>query len=108
MKKLSFDEALERLDDGRYVSARDVSAKALNRVLWVSEWHLPGCISESMIYSTTKGAAVEASLSMAKGENGFPRGMKTALVQNGRFDSDSPLYGRVINTIYKTTLGDLL
>ncbi len=108
MKKLSFDEALERLNDGRYVSAEDVSAKALGRVLWVSEWHIPGCLSESMIYSTTKCAAVDASLSMAEGENGFPRGMKTALVRNGRLDSNSPLYGRVINTIYKTTLGNLL
>lgn len=106
--KLDFDEALERLSDGRYIKPRDVSAKALKRVLWVSEWHLLGCLSESQTYSMTKGDAVQASLLMAESENGPPRGMKTALMRDGRFDSDSPFFGRVINTVYKTTLGDLL
>lgn len=108
MKKITFDQALERLSDGRYVQHQEVSAKALKRVLWVSEWHLPGCISESVTYSTSKGDAIRASLSMAESEEGAPRGMKTALMRDGRFDSASPLFGRVINTIYRTTLGDLL
>ena len=106
--KLSFDQALERLSDGRYVKPQDVSAKALKRVLWVSEWHIPGCLSESMMYSANKGDAVQSSLLMADLNGEAPRGMKTALMRDGRFDSDSPLFGRVINTVYKTTLGDLL
>ena len=52
MSKLTFDEALERLNDERPVSSSEVYACALDRVIWIAEWHCPGCLSESVSYST--------------------------------------------------------
>lgn len=107
--KFAYDMALERLNDGRSIaSTLDVYASALKRVVWVAEWHLPGCLSESFVYCTSKQNAIDVACSMAEGENGVPRGMKTALRKHGRFDSDSPLYGRCINTVEKRILADLI
>jgi len=102
--KLSFDEAIEKISDGRYVKSSDVLASAHNRVVWVAEWHIPGCISESFSICTSKADAIECALFMANN----PRGMKTALRQHGRFDSDSPMFGVCINTIERRALGEFL
>lgn len=106
--KLDFDAAMERINDERIVCAADVQAKALDRVVWVAEWHVPGCISESRGYYVTKADAIEGAMEMAETEDGAPRGMKTALVKHGRFDGDTEMFGRVINTVCKTTLRDIL
>ena len=106
--KLTFDEALERIGDERHVSANDVRADALRRSVWVAEWHIPGCLSESFSVVTSKRDAIACALSMAESEEGPPRGMKTALQRSGRFDSNSPLFGTCVNTIEKRTLADLL
>jgi hypothetical protein len=45
---------------------------------------------------------------MAEGEEGFPRGMATALRKTGRFDGSSPLYGSVVTTVYQVSLSDIL
>lgn len=110
MPKLTFDEALERLNEERCVSRDDVLASALARIVWVSEWHLPGCLSESRGYHTTKTDAVESALDMAAGENGPPRGMKYDLRRLGRSDKTAPdaMFPRAITTVTRYTLSDLI
>lgn len=108
MTKLTFEEALERLNEQLPVNYRDVQAKALGRKVWLAEWHLPGCLSESQSFDTTKAEAIVAALLFADGENGPPRGMATALAKHGRFDHRTPLYGDVTTTIEQHTLGELL
>jgi hypothetical protein len=109
-QKLTFDEAFERINDERYVDASDVQARALSRILWVSEWHLPGCMSESRGYSITKKDAIENCLSMAEGADGPPRGMLTDLRTYGRSDRTTPdAWARgAISTITRVTLRDIL
>lgn len=84
--KLTFDEALERINEGRHVSRDDVRADALRRVVWVAEWHLPGCLSESFSICLSKREAIECALSMASGADGPPRGMRADLQRFGRSD----------------------
>ena len=109
-QKLNFDEALELIGDERSIDAEDVQARALSRVLWVSEWHLPGCISESRSYSLTKIDAIENCLSMASGADGPPRGMATDLRRYGRSDRTAPdAWARgAISTIERVQLRDIL
>lgn len=106
--KLNFEEAMERINEERYLTAEHVRADALRRKVWIAEWHMPGCMSESRSYSTRKEDAIADACSMAEGEQGAPRGMRTALRRRGRFDSQSGLFGHCINTIECVTLGDLL
>ena len=106
MSKLTFDEALERLNDERPVSSREVYARALDRVIWIAEWHCPGCLSESVSYSTSKEDAIEQAI-FFEGED-VPRGMKTALRKFGFFQHKTELFGYVNTTVSKASLGDLL
>lgn len=106
--KLTFDEAMQRVNDERYLQAKHVRADALRRKVWIAEWHIPGCMSESRSYCTTKADAINAACSMAESEDGAPRGMRTALRLSGRFDSQSPMFGTCINTIERVTLADIL
>lgn len=108
MAKLNFEEALERINDGFSVSRSDVLSTALNRKLWLAEWHLPGCLSESACYCLTKSDAIAALCSMAETENGPPWGMKTALAKHGRFDCKTSLYGYVINTVDRVSLSEII
>lgn len=108
MANLTFDEAMERINDQRYIKASDVLASALNRVVWVAEWHIPGCLSESQTYCTSKKDAIESALMYAEDENGYPRGMKAALQKYGRFDHCTDMFGDVITTVYKLRLSDIL
>jgi hypothetical protein len=106
--KLSFDEALERINDGRHVKRAEVQAAALRRRVWLAEWHIPGCLSETQDICLTKESAIETCLGYAETEKGPPRGMKTALKKYGRFDSESGMYGTCVNTVSQVTLGELL
>ena len=108
--KLTFDEVLERIDDERSIDWRNVQARALSRYLWMSEWHLPGCMSESRGYSLTKKDAIENCLSMASGADGPPRGMLTDLRTYGRSDRTAPdAWARgAISTIERVQLRDIL
>ncbi len=107
--KLNFEEALDRIQDERYLEPKHVRADALSRKVWVAEWHIPGCMSESRSYCLTKADAINAVCRMAGDEMGDgPRGMKTALRKCGRFDCSTDLYGSVINTIERVTLADIL
>lgn len=106
MKKLNFDEALERINDGRRVDPKEVQARALSRKVWLAEWHLPGCLSESWSVCLTKEEAVQAGADFADGTN--CRGIKKALREQGSFQHKTKMFGRVITIIKKLTLGDLL
>jgi hypothetical protein len=108
MAKLTFDEALERINDERALSAADVRADALRRKLWIAEWHMPGCLSESRSYCLTKSGAIESACMFAETEEGIPRGMVRALRASGRFDGHSPIYGDVVTTIERVKLADIL
>lgn len=109
MPKLSFDEALERLNDQRTVDASDVQARALQRFVWVAEWHLPGCLSESFSICLTKRDAIECALSMAEGSDGAPRGMRADLQRFGRSDrTHTEAWARsAITTIKRRRLSSL-
>lgn len=108
MAKLTFDEALQLIADERPVHQGDVLAAALKRKVWIAEWHLPGCLSESRTVCTTKADAIDSALFFAEDENGPPRGMKRALQNVGYFSGRSPLYGDVVTTITRHTLSDIL
>lgn len=108
MAKLNFDEALERIGDERRISADEVQARALRRVVWIAEWHIPGCLSESFSVCLTKREAIETALSMAEGADGPPSGMATDLRKHGRSDRTAPdAWARgAITTVSRCTLRD--
>jgi len=108
-KKLNFSEALQALADERPLTADEVQARALQRMVWVYEWHLPGCISESWGVVTTKRDALESALSLAEGAEGPPRGMRADLIKWGRSDRTAPdAWARgAITTIERRRLADL-
>lgn len=108
MAKLNFEEALERINSGLSVSRHDVLSAALNRKLWLAEWHLPGCLSEAACYFLTKSDAIDYACSMAEDESGTPYGMRTALRKYGRFDCETGLYGYVINTVDRVYLSEII
>ena len=107
--KLSFDEALQAIDDGQSLNRRDVQARALRRMVWVAEWHIPGCLSESFSVCLTKRDAIECALSMAEGADGAPRGMRADLERFGRSDRTPPdgWASQAITTIEKRALSSL-
>lgn len=104
--KLSFYEALQAINDSQSLNYQDVQARALRRMVWVAEWHIPGCLSESFSVCTTKRDAIERALSMAEGELGAPRGMRADLERFGRSDRTAPnaWASRAITTIEKRAL----
>lgn len=102
MAKLTFDEVMDRLADDRSIDIFEVSQRALQRKVWIAEWHIPGCLSESSSVCLTKNDAIETCLMYADN----PHGMKTALRKYGRFDSQSELYGTCVNTVSRQRLAD--
>ena len=110
MPKLSFSDALQRINDELPVHRNDVQAAALRRRIWIAEWHLPGCISESFSVCLTKSDAIECALSMAEGAEGAPRGMRADLIRYGRSDRVAPdAWARgAITTIERRTLASIL
>ena len=109
-QKLTFDDVLEIINEERPIDASNVQARALNRYLWVSKWHLPGYMFESRGYLLTKNDAIENCLSMACGADGPPRGMATDLRTYGRSDRTAPdAWARgAITTIVRVRLRDIL
>ena len=108
--KLTFDEALDRINDERSIGASEVQARALQRYIWIAEWHFPGCLSESRAYCLTKADAIESALDFASGEDGPPRGMLADLQRYGISDRTAPdAWARgAIMTIERVRLRDIL
>ena len=107
--KLTFDEALQRINDERRVYAHEVLASALRRKVWVAEWHIPGCLSESRGYYLTKEDAIQGGLDFADSDfDPLPKGMKTALRRDHFFQHHTEMFGNVNTTIERFELQDLL
>lgn len=104
--KLNFDDTLERISDGFSVDASSVQSRALQRVVWVAEWHIPGCLSESFSICTTRADAISCALDFCGGV----RGALSDLRKHGRTDRVSPdaYVSMAITTVYRSTLGGLL
>jgi hypothetical protein len=105
MAKLTFDEALERINDQHSISSEDVQSRALQRFVWVAEWHILGCLSESFSVCLTKGEALETALGMC----GHVRGARSDLVKHGYTDRVSPeaYVSMAVTTIERRTLRTL-
>lgn len=111
MAKLTFSDALEMLADQRYVNPNNVQARALRRRVWIAEWHLPGCLSESQSVCLTKREAIDCALSMAEdGDGSAPRGMRADLMRYGRSDKQPEgAYVRgAVTTVSRHMLRDIL
>lgn len=110
MTKLDFDKAMERLNDERIIHRHEVSARALERKVWVAEWHMPGCLSESRSYCTTKKDAIDAAVDYthSPGIDSPPRGIYRALRKDGAFYHHTEMFGNVWTTVERMTLGDLI
>ena len=106
MAKLTFSEALERISDERRVDASEVQTRALQRKIWVVEWHIPGCLSESFAILTTRADAIETALQFC----GNVRGAASDLRKYGRTDrvSADAYVSMAITTIEQRTLKDLM
>lgn len=108
-RKLTFSEVLERLADERSVDESNVQASALKRKVWIAEWHIPGCLSESRQICLTKAEAVQAGIDFATNDvDHFPRGLRAGLERDGFFQHHTELYGHVNTTIRQVTLAELL
>ena len=104
--KLDFSEALEKINDGYSVKPSGVQARALQRTVWVAEWHIPGCLSESFSVCTSKADAISCALDMC----GNVRGALSDLRKYGRTDRVSPdaYVSMAITTVSRNKLGGLL
>lgn len=104
MSKLNFSEALDALNDERQLREADIQARALDRAVWVAEWHIPGCMSESRSLHATKADAIEAALSYI-GDTP-PRGARADLRRFGRTDRVSPdaYVSMAVTTVGRCTL----
>ena len=105
MTKLTFDQALEDISDGRYIDANDVQTRALQRKIWVAEWHIPGFLSESFSVCLTKRDAIAQALEFC----GHVRGAKADLHRYEQTDRVSPdaYVSMATTTIDRRTLGDM-
>lgn len=59
-KKLTYDEAMQHINEERILDADDVLASALRRKVWVGMACYPGCLPEQRVYADTKARAVES------------------------------------------------
>jgi len=103
--KLSFDDALEALADGKSIDSDDIDSRALQRMVWVAEWHIPGCLSESFSVCLTKADALETALGMC----GHVRGARADLIRYGRTDrvSSDAYVSMAVTTIERRALRTL-
>lgn len=110
MSKLNFSDALQMIADERPIDSANVQSRALQRKVWIAEWHLPGCMSESFDVCLTKADAIDSALSFASGSDGPPRGMRADLERHGRSDRVAPdAWARMaITTVYRAKLRDIL
>ncbi len=109
--KLTFDDVLDRINDERYVDSNDVQARALDRVIWRAEWHIPGCMSESQAVCLSKREALETALGFASdGDGCAPRGMRAELLRFGRSEkiAKNAYVSMAVTTIEKLRLRDIL
>lgn len=104
--KYTFSEAVECISDERSINAGEVQTRALQRKVWIAEWHIPGCLSESFSVCLTRADAINQALAFC----GHVRGAASDLRKYGRTDRVSPdaYVSMAITTVEKRTLGDLM
>lgn len=86
MKLNTLSAVLELLADGRAVKRSDVAARVLRRRIYVTGSGQPGCLYDSgPDYHATKKAAVDSLVWLADDGEGTPRGMRAALLREGRY-----------------------
>ncbi len=93
MAKLTFEEALERINEQRPVRADEVQARALRRYVWLMMYSAPGCLPDHNDVSTNKKDALESARQLYAGD--APRGFMTRLRRHGIAVTDNPGYYRV-------------
>ena len=99
MTKLTYDEALQALNEDRCIDACDIKTRALRRKVWVSMNGMPGCMPNSRGLSRTKADAIESCLSIAD----EPRGMRADLQRTGSADFEDEVY-----EVYPATLAECI
>jgi hypothetical protein len=105
---VNYEQALDLINQGAQVARADVQGRDLDRVIWVAEWHEPGCWSESVGYGASKADAISTALSFF-GED-IPRGALSDLRHHGRTHRVIPgaYVSRAITTVSRTTLREVL
>lgn len=102
LKKLTFAQVMEKINDGFVVHYQDVQARALKRRIWVYGHGQSGCLFDSgPYYATTKEQACNGLLEMLAEDD--CKGAVTALKRNHVFYNS---YG--VATISSDTLGSIL
>ena len=100
MAKLTYDEALQALNEERCIDKEDVQARALRRKVWVSMNGLGGYMPNSRGVSRTKEGAIESCVCVAGDD--APRGFVSELRRTGSADSQGETY-----EVYPLTLSEL-
>lgn len=108
-KTLTYTAALDDINEGKLVNAKDLSEEDLAKVVWIYEWHIPGYMPESLSYFETQEDAIEECLQAAEGTQDFDEfNMRETLKAGAPFQTKSHIYGWVTNTVCAQTLGSLL
>jgi hypothetical protein len=100
MAKLSYDEALQAINEERCIKQSDVQARALRRTVWISMNGLGGYMPNSHGVSRTKNDAIESCIDIAGDD--APRGFASELRRNESADSEGETY-----EVSRMTLADL-
>ena len=103
-RKLTFDEAMERVYEERSIDRSEVLASALSRKVWVMHYSAPGCLPDYTNYSMTRADAISGAIELYADD--APRGFATALRRDGIAPCDPHGYYSV--SIERLTLGDIL
>lgn len=90
--KLTYDEVLDLLNEGRYVDPDQVNTRTLLRTVWSNCNGFPGCLPDSLGYNRSKADAITSCLTIADDGTGPPRGMKTALERNEVYRQNGYVY----------------
>jgi len=110
MKKLTFDEAMERIADDRPVKREDVQERALNRTVWRASNGIPGCLDDSFGLYETKRDAADSLIDSFRhtGDMAVPRGMVRALLGPGTTTSFAQPGEAYLFRVERMTLRDCL
>jgi hypothetical protein len=100
MAKMTYDDAIQALNEERCIDSTDVQARALRRRVWVSMNGMGGYMPNSRGVSRTKAQAEESCIDIAGDD--APRGFISELRRTGSADSMGETY-----EVYSLTLAEL-
>ncbi len=90
MTKLTFDEALQAINEERQIDASDVLASALKRYVWRNSNGMAGYMPNTIGYSRTKEDAVQTCVDIAGDD--APRGFVRELRRTESADAHGETY----------------